>query len=58
VLASDRDPWTPIGETRELFERAAAPIHALMHVDNVSRSRSALHGGVIFRRYALMGLRL
>jgi hypothetical protein len=33
-------------------------IHALMHVDNVSRSRSALHGGVIFRRYALMGLRL
>jgi hypothetical protein len=33
-------------------------IHALMHVDNVSRSRSALHGGVIFRRYALMGARL
>jgi pimeloyl-ACP methyl ester carboxylesterase len=25
VLAGDRDPWTPIGETRELFERAAAP---------------------------------
>jgi hypothetical protein len=33
-------------------------IHALMHVDNVSRQRSALHGGAIFRRYALMGRRL
>ena len=33
-------------------------IHALMHVDNVSRQRSALHGGTIFRRYALMGRRL
>ncbi len=30
-------------------------IHALMHVDNVSRDRSQRHGGEIFRRYALMG---
>jgi hypothetical protein len=36
----------------------SAMIHALMHVDNVSRQRSALHGGTIFRRYALMGRRL
>jgi hypothetical protein len=33
-------------------------IHALMHVDNVSRKRSELHGATIFRRYALMGRRL
>ena len=32
-------------------------IHALMHVDNVSRDRSGRHGATIFRRYALMGLR-
>jgi hypothetical protein len=30
-------------------------IHALMHVDNQSLERSALHGGKVFRRYALMG---
>jgi hypothetical protein len=33
-------------------------IHALMHVDNVSRERSSRHGATIFRRYALMGARL
>ncbi len=33
-------------------------IHALMHVDNVSLARSARHAGAIFRRYALLGLRL
>lgn len=33
-------------------------IHALMHVDNSSRGRSAMHKADIFRRYALMGLRL
>jgi hypothetical protein len=33
-------------------------IHALMHVDNVSRKRSELHGATIFRRYALMGCQL
>lgn len=33
-------------------------IHALMHVDNVSRQRSARYGGTVFRRYALMGRRL
>lgn len=33
-------------------------IHALMHVDNQSRSRSALNHGTIFRRYDLMGLDL
>ena len=33
-------------------------IHALMHVDNISRERSARHGATIFRRYALMGARL
>lgn len=33
-------------------------IHALMHVDNSSRGRSAMHKANIFRRYALMGLRL
>jgi hypothetical protein len=35
-----------------------AVIHALMHVDNVSRQRSSLHGGEIFRRYHLMGRHL
>ena len=30
-------------------------IHALMHVDNLSRKRSEMHDGTIFRRYALMG---
>jgi hypothetical protein len=30
-------------------------IHALMHVDNVSRGRSARHATSVFRRYALMG---
>jgi hypothetical protein len=33
-------------------------IHALMHEDNVSRERSARHHAEIFRRYALMGLKL
>lgn len=33
-------------------------IHALMHLDNVSRERSARHAGEVFRRYALMGRRL
>ena len=33
-------------------------IHALMHVDNVSRDRSNKTGSEIFRRYALMGRRL
>jgi len=33
-------------------------IHALMHVDNQSRDRSARHHGTIFRRYDLMGLDL
>jgi hypothetical protein len=33
-------------------------IHALMNVDNISRARSTLHGGEVFRRYALMGARL
>jgi hypothetical protein len=33
-------------------------IHALMHVDNVSRERSGRHGATIFRRYALMGAKL
>ncbi|MGD9829427.1 MAG: hypothetical protein AB7E70_19950 [Hyphomicrobiaceae bacterium] len=33
-------------------------VHALMHVDNVSRERSVREGGEIFRRYALMGRRL
>jgi hypothetical protein len=32
-------------------------IHALMHEDNVSRERSALHKAEVFRRYALMGRR-
>jgi hypothetical protein len=32
-------------------------IHALMHVDNVSLERSAMHGGTIFRRYSLFGRR-
>ena len=30
-------------------------IHALMHVDNISRERSQRQGGEVFRRYALMG---
>lgn len=33
-------------------------IHALMHEDNLSSGRSALDGGGMFRRYALMGRRL
>lgn len=33
-------------------------VHALMHLDNVSRERSARHAGEVFRRYALMGRRL
>ncbi|MEQ1670497.1 MAG: hypothetical protein ABL893_06535 [Hyphomicrobium sp.] len=33
-------------------------IHALMHVDNPSRERSARHRGTVFRRYDLMGLNL
>jgi hypothetical protein len=33
-------------------------IHALMHVDNASRERSARHHGTIFRRYDLMALDL
>ena len=33
-------------------------IHALMHVDNISRERSSLHRARAFRRYALMGRRL
>ena len=33
-------------------------IHALMHEENVSSSRSAQHNARIFRRYALMGRKL
>jgi hypothetical protein len=33
-------------------------IHALMHVDNISRKSSSLYGATIFRRYALMGCQL
>jgi hypothetical protein len=33
-------------------------IHALMHMDNISRDRSRRYGAGIFRRYALMGRRL
>jgi hypothetical protein len=33
-------------------------IHALMHVDNISRDRSARYAARIFRRYVLMGRRL
>jgi hypothetical protein len=33
-------------------------IHALMHQDNQSLHRSGLHGGHVFRRYALMGRKL
>jgi len=33
-------------------------IHALMHEDNVSRERSALHQAEVFRRYALLGKRI
>lgn len=46
------------------FHRAAIDlgyrdvIHALMHADNPSRARSALHRATVFRRYALMGARL
>lgn len=32
-------------------------VHALMHVDNVSLQRSALHAGQAFRRYSLFGRR-
>ena len=45
----------------EAFHRAAREagfvqvIHALMHEENVSRDRSGLHGGAVFRRYALFG---
>jgi len=35
----------------------AKVIHALMHVDNVSRTRSTQHQGTVFRRYALFGRR-
>lgn len=35
----------------------AKVIHALMHVDNVSRDRSTQHGGAVFRRYTLFGRR-
>ncbi len=30
-------------------------IHALMHVENISRERSQRHHGEVFRRYDLMG---
>ena len=33
-------------------------IHALMHQDNISLNRSGLHNAKVFRRYALMGLKL
>ncbi|WP_435102014.1 hypothetical protein [Arhodomonas sp. AD133] len=33
-------------------------IHALVHDNNASAKRSRQHGGSVFRRYALMGLRL
>lgn len=33
-------------------------IHALMHETNVSKERSTRHNAQVFRRYALMGLRL
>ena len=33
-------------------------IHALMHVDNISRERSSRHQAHTFRRYALLGRRL
>ncbi len=36
----------------------ATTIHALIHEDNASALRSRLHGATVFRRYALMGLRL
>lgn len=32
-------------------------IHALMHVENISRDRSAQHDGAVFRRYTLFGRR-
>jgi len=32
-------------------------LHALMHDANVSTQRSTLHGGAVFRRYALFGVR-
>ena len=33
-------------------------VHALMHADNVSLTRSGQHGAQIFRRYALYGYRI
>lgn len=45
----------------DTFHRTAAGlgfrsvIHALMHADNLSASRSATYQGKVFRRYALMG---
>lgn len=33
-------------------------IHALMHIDNVSAARSAMHGAEVFRKYALFGMEL
>jgi hypothetical protein len=33
-------------------------IHALMHVDNISRARSSRYAARVFRRYALMGRKL
>lgn len=33
-------------------------IHALIHENNTSRQRSEMHGAKVFRRYALMGLKL
>ncbi len=33
-------------------------IHALIHEDNISRSRSEVHKADVFRRYALMGRKL
>lgn len=35
----------------------AQVVHALMHVDNVSRTRSVQHAGSVFRRYTLFGRR-
>ncbi len=45
----------------DMFHQTAAElgfrsvIHALMHADNLSASRSAGYQGTVFRRYALMG---
>lgn len=46
----------------EFHERARSlgcdnVIHALMHEENISLSRSGLHGATVFRRYALFGHR-